>query len=372
MRRAAGVAVVCWISWALVSGAPALAAAPPLGKPGEPLRLAVAFNPYMAPSSTLAIVHDKGLWKRHLPRGSEVDLELGIRGPAIADMLRSGALHLAYSGDPVVGLAASATSDVRLIGVALMSQDLCVVVVRADAPVFADPRAGARWLRGKRVASTPGTCQGRALQSVMDTEHVEPARFLDLGRESLERAFLEHRIDAAGVPEPGASDLVLRGVARRLGSSRVAGQWDIGFIAASGELLRERPDVVNGWMEAELEAQLFLLDPRNADEVVRLLAHRARLVSREAVRAGLYAGYPASQGGGSVRAVFPFTYSEPVREAVRDVLRYLQRDGFAPAVPFRADAIDNTWSERVLAAHGLASPLGELRAIDPAPARRRQ
>jgi len=81
-------------------------ASPLLGKPGEPIRLVVAFNPYMAPSSTLAIVHGKELWKRHLPPGSRVDLELGIRGRAIADFLRKGELHIAYSGDPVVGLAA--------------------------------------------------------------------------------------------------------------------------------------------------------------------------------------------------------------------------------------------------------------------------
>ncbi len=356
----------------LAAAGSGLAASLPFGTPGDPIRLAVGFNPYMAPSSTLAIVHGKELWKRHLPPGSRVDLELGIRGPALVDLLRKGELHIAYSGDPVVGLAAAGTPEIRVIAIAMLSQDLCVVMVRADAPAFAGPREGARWLKGKRIATTPGTCQGRATQLALDREHVKPARMLDLGFELLEQAFREHRIDAAGVPEPGASHLVLRGVAKRLTSSRVYGEWDAGFIVASAELLRTRPDVVAGWLEAELEAQQFLADPRNADEAVRLLARRARLVSEHALRAGLYAAYPRAQGGASVRAVFPFGFSVEALDAVRKAHRYLQQGGFAPAGPLRGEAIDAVWTERVLAAHKLKPPVGELRAIDPAPGKDRK
>jgi len=352
---------------ALAAAAGAHAAALPLGKPGEPVRLAVGFNPYMAASSTLGILYGKELWRKHLPPGSQVDLELGIRGPALVDLLRSGALQIAYSGDPAVGLAAESGPDARLIAIAMLSQDMCVLVARADAPSFADPRQGARWLAGKRIATTPGTCQSRIVETVVGRERVKPARIFDLGRESLAQAFREHRIDAAGIPEPGASDLVLRGLARRLTSSHAYGEWDAGFIVASAELLRERPDAVAGWLEAELEAQQFLADPRNADEAVRLLARRARRVSAQAVRAGLYAAYPEAQGGERVRAVFPFGFSAEAQTTVRDVYRYLQRGGFAPPGALRSEAIDAGWTERILAAHKLAPPVGVLRAIDAPP-----
>jgi NitT/TauT family transport system substrate-binding protein len=340
------------------------AASLPLGKPGEPIHLVVGFNPYMALSSTLAVVHGKELWKRHLPPGSRVDLELGIRGPALADLLRSGALHIIYSGDPAVGLAAGGEPDIRLIAIAMLSQDSCVLVVRTNAPSFASPKEGARWLNGKRIATTPGTCQGRITRLAIAREGIKPARMFDLGRESLEQAFRERRIDAAGIVEPGASDLVLRGLAKRLTSSRVYGEWDAGFIAAGAGLLRERPDVVTGWLEAELEAQQFLANPKNADEAVRLLARRARSVSEQAVRAGLYAAYPDAQGGGNVRAVFPFGFSAEARDAVRKAHRYLQQSGLAPPGALRAEAVDASWTERVLAARKLKSPLGVLRATD--------
>lgn len=355
----------------LAAAANAHAASLPLGKPGEPIRLAVGFNPYMAPSSTLGILYGKQFWKKHLPPGSRVDLELGIRGPALVDLLRSGALQIAYSGDPVVGLAAESGPDVRLIAIAMLSQDMCVLVARADAPSFADPRQGARWLAGKRIATTPGTCQGRIVDTIVERERVKPARIFDLGRESLAQAFREHRIDAAAVPEPGASDLVLRGLAKRLASSRAYGEWDAGFIVASAGLLRERPDAVTGWLEAELEAQQFLADPRNAGETVRLLARRARRVSGEALRAGLYAAYPEAQGGERVRAVFPFGFSAEARRTVHAAYGYLQQGGFAPPGALRGEAIDGGWTERILAAHKLEPPVGLLRAIDAPPGKAR-
>jgi len=43
------------------------------GKPGEPIRLVAGFNPYFAPAWTLAIIYHKALWKKHLPRDSQVD-----------------------------------------------------------------------------------------------------------------------------------------------------------------------------------------------------------------------------------------------------------------------------------------------------------
>ncbi|HXF67853.1 MAG TPA: ABC transporter substrate-binding protein [Burkholderiales bacterium] len=348
----------------LVQGTPAPAATHPFGKPGEPIKLVVGFNPYFAPAWTLAVVHHKGLWKKRLPEGSQVELNVGLRGPALADYLRNGEVHFAYFGDAAVALAA-AKPDIRLIAVTMMSQDLCVLLVRADAPRFASAREGARWLDGKRIATTPGTCQGRITQLVLDRERVKPARLLDLGRELLELAFREGRIDAAGVPEPGASDLVLRGVARRLASSRIYGQWDASFIATSAALLRARPDVISGWLAAELEAQRFLADPRNADEAVRMLATYARHVSAQAVRAALYGAYPESQGGAAERAVFPFVFSGEARETVRKIHAYAQRLGLAPAGELAPEVVDGRWAERALAAAGFKSPLGRLHALAP-------
>lgn len=362
-RRLAGAAIRLAIVLFIAGSSGGQAATPSLGRPGEPIRLVVGFNPYFAPAWTLAILEGKALWKKYLPAGSRVDLEIGVRGPAIAGALAAGQIHLAYFADAAVALAASGRPDVRLIAVTSMSQDLCVIVARADAPPFPDAQAGARWLAGKRIATTPGTCQGRVTQLVLDRERIEPGQLLNLGRESLEQAFREGRIDAAGVPEPGASDLVMRGQARMLASPRAYGEWDASFIAASADFLRARPDIVTGWLHAELDAQLFMSDPSNAAEVVRLIAQRARLLPEKAVRAAFYGDHRKAQGGAAARIVFPFVFNADAMEVVRKIHVYLQQRGLAGSGALRSEAVESGLAERVLAARKLRHPVGAVRAV---------
>ena len=119
----------------VLSTAPAVGAAyaqpraPAFGKPGEPVNLVVGFQPYYVVTWTAA--------------------------------MRDAKLHIGYIGDAVVPLAAAQEPDIRLIAVAALSQDQCIVVARRDAPVFATPAEAVRWLEGKRIAVLPGTCMER-------------------------------------------------------------------------------------------------------------------------------------------------------------------------------------------------------------------
>ena len=42
------------------------------------------------------------------------------------------------------------------------------------------------------------------------------------------------------------------------------------------ELIDQRPDIAEGWLKAELEAQRYLADPANADEIARMATSRPR------------------------------------------------------------------------------------------------
>lgn len=346
----------------VVGTACAHAGDPNFGRPGEPLRLNVAVAPSQAGAWTGILVHEKKYWERHLPRGTRVDLDFAMRGPVIAAALRDGRAHIGYTGDlPAVALAASDPAAV-LVGVAALSQDLCVLLVRRDAPAFAVPADGIRWLAGKRFAVSPGTCQQRVALAAFARERVKPAQILPLGLEVYEVGFRERRIDAVGSNELGAAGLIEAGVARRFYSSYVAGEWDAVFIATSAALARDRPDVVRGWLAAELEAQRFMADPGNADEVIALIAKHVPAVPERALRLALYGAYPANQGGAPVRRVFSFRFSEEAMAAVRDAHRSAQRLGLAPAGALRPGAIVPNFAEELLRARGLTSPLGEVRA----------
>jgi NitT/TauT family transport system substrate-binding protein len=356
------VSSVC-IGFAIAVGAAyAQPRAPAFGKPGESIHLVVGFQPYYVLTWTAAIARDKEFWRKHLPAGSRVELNVAIRGPAHAAVMRAGKLHIGYIGDAAGPLAAAKESDIRLIAVAALSQDQCVMLASRDAPEFTSPSEAIRWLSGKRIAVLPGTCMERITRAAFEREGVKPAQMLNLGREELHAAFGERRLDAAAVSEPGASHLVADGLARRIYSSLSLGQWDGGFIAVPAAFLAGRPDIVRGWLAAELEAQRFLADPRNADEAIRIVAAHAVGVPEAALRLALYGAYPEKQGGSAVRLTFPFTFSGQAMSAIRGALKLAQARDPQPAGELRSEAIQSGFAEELLRARGLKSPLGEVRA----------
>jgi NitT/TauT family transport system substrate-binding protein len=359
-RAPSAFVLVFFLAAALAAGAArAQPRAPAYGKPGEPINLVVGFQPYYVLTWTAAIVSTKDYWRKHLPAGSRVQLNVALRGPAHAAVMRDGKLHIGYIGDPAAPLAAAIAPDIRLVAVAALSQDQCNLVARRDAPEFATPADAVRWLEGKRVAVLPGTCMERVLRAALEREAVQPARTLNLGREDLHAAFRERRLDAAALSERRFAPVV-DGLARR-SSSLPLGQWDGGFIAVSAGFLEARPDIVRGWLVAELEAQRFLSDPGNADEAIRIVAAQARGVPEAALRLALYGAYPEKQGGAAVRLTFPFTFSLQAMSAIREALKLAQGGG-PPAGELRGEAIQSGFAEELLRARGLKSPLGEVRA----------
>ena len=57
---------------------------------------------------------------------------------------------------------------------------------------------------------------------------------------------------------------------------------------------------VKAWLEAELDAQLFLADPNNAAEVSKLAEQQTEQMDRKVLWASLYGENPKNAGGGEV------------------------------------------------------------------------
>ncbi len=88
--------------------------------------------------------------------------------------------------------------------------------------------------------------------------------------------------------EPTASRLVLDGLARRIASGASVDENDGGFLAMRADLIKQRPDVVKAWLEAELDAQLFLADQKNANEIIRMAKEQTTGFSDRALWYSLY------------------------------------------------------------------------------------
>src|SRR5262249_11785393 len=73
---------------------------------------------------------------------------------------------------------------------------------------------------------------------------------------------------------------------------------DGGMLIMLNDLIQQRPDIVRAWLEAELDAQLFIADPKNAVDVVKMAEQQTEKMPARALWASLYGAYPKEVGGG--------------------------------------------------------------------------
>src|SRR5262245_42595159 len=98
-----------------------------------------------------------------------------------------------------------------------------------------------------------------------------------------------------------ATKLVHGGLARRAASGEDFGVLDGGFLVMLNDLIEQRPDVQRGWLEAELDALLFMADLNNSSEVANMVQPQTAGIEHEVLWASLYGKTPREQGGGAIK-----------------------------------------------------------------------
>ena len=63
-------------------------------------------------------------------------------------------------------------------------------------------------------------------------------------------------------------------------------------------IIRDRPDVQRGWLEAELDAQLFMKDLGNATAISQMADDQTEGMDRRVLWASLYGQNASAIGGG--------------------------------------------------------------------------
>ena len=84
--------------------------------------------------------------------------------------------------------------------------------------------------------------------------------------------FRAKKLDAAVLWEPTASRLILDNLAREVATGASVNERDGGFMVMPQALIEQRPDVVKAWLEAELDAELYFADPKNAADIAKMAA----------------------------------------------------------------------------------------------------
>jgi NitT/TauT family transport system substrate-binding protein len=130
------------------------------------------------------------------------------------------------------------------------------------------------------------------------------------------------------------------------------------------DLVKQRPDIVRAWLEAELDAQLFLADPANAAEVSKMAEQQTEQIDRKVLWASLYGENPKNAGGGEVMVQLDYIINERAQKLINEATEFLNglpnKPAAAPKV--REGAIDDKIAREVLAKRGLKSPVSVIKA----------
>ncbi len=336
------------------------------GKVGEPVNLVIGYQPYYTESWSGIVMRGKKLYEKYLPKGSTVEFSIGLQGAIIVNAMLAGKQHIGYVGDmpSIVSTTKQEVADIRIVATVGLGTDQCNnFLARMDAPKFAAPKEAIKWLNGKQVAVPKGSCADRFAQSVFKKDGIEPAAYLNQNIEVITSGFRAGKLDAAVIWEPTASRLVQEGLAKRIASGASVGEGDGAFMTMRADLIKQRPDVVKAWLNAELDAQQFLANPKNAGDVARMAAEQTTGFSEKILWAAMYAKYPEAEGGAPVRLTLPYLISPEAASLITKATVFLHSIKSINVDKLRPEAVMPEFALAVLKERGLTSPIGEVRAL---------
>jgi len=345
---------------------PALSADIDYGKPGTPVKLVVGYQPYYTQSWSGVVMRGKKFYEKYLPKGSEVEFQIGLQGAIIVNNMLAGKQHIGYMGDmpSIVSTTKQEVADVRLVANLGLAYDQCnIFLARNDAPKFENATQALKWLDGKTVAVPKGSCTDRYAQATFKKLNVNPKEYLNQNIEVITSNFRAGKLDAAVIWEPTASRLVQEGLARRIASGESVQENDGGFLAMRADLIKQRPDVVKAWLQGELDAQLFLADSKNAGEVIKMAKEQTTGFGERVLWYSLYGTYDTKAGGHAVRNYLHFGFTPEARELLARATAFLHSIKSINVDKMRPEAIEAKWTEDLLKERGLKAPIGQVKAL---------
>jgi len=349
----------------LSAGQASAAAVKDYGKPGQPIELVIGYQPYYTESWSGVIMRDKKFYEKYLPKGSTVTFQIGLQGAIIVNGMLAGKVDVGYVGDmpAIVSTSHADVRDIRMVSVLGLGFDQCnIFLTRTDAPTFKSPDEALKWLDGKTVAVPKGSCTDRFAQAVFKEKNLKPAEYLNQSIEVITSGFRAKKLDAAVIWEPTASRLIQENLARRVASGASVNERDGGFMVMPAALIEQRPDVVKAWLEAELDAELYFADSKNAMSIAKMAASQTTGFPEKALWASAFAQYPKSAGGTDNRITLAYGFTPEAKDLVQKASKFLVEIKSIKS-EIRPEAVMPQFTADILTARGLKAPVGEVKAL---------
>jgi NitT/TauT family transport system substrate-binding protein len=243
------------------------------GKPGDPITLTVGYQPYVTPYWTSTINKQLSLWQKYLPAGSKVVWFRSLQGPLINANMIAGKNQIGYmectpamrSGDTVPCDYLAVTGyDLGQNTAIMVRQDLL------DSGTIKTPKD----LDNRSMAVGKGTYAHRHLlicQKHYGFKSVDHDQSPEVALSNL----AGKNIEAIDMWEPYFGVGEIKGVGKRILTGREHpcscllsnkefydkvphNFYLMGATLFTHEIIRDRPDVVVGWLKAEEEARELL------------------------------------------------------------------------------------------------------------------
>jgi NitT/TauT family transport system substrate-binding protein len=115
-------------------------------------------------------------------------------------------------------------------------------------------------------------------------------------------------------------------------------------------------------LQAELDAELYLADPKNAREVVRMVKEQTTGFDEAVLWQALFGSYPASAGGSPTRLVLPFGFTPESLALIKRNVAFLFEVKSIAVSELAPDAVVTEITDGVLKDRGLTIPVGRIQA----------
>jgi NitT/TauT family transport system substrate-binding protein len=351
---------------ALFCAAPVRAAAEKdYGKQGDAIDLVIGYQPYYTESWSGVIMRDKKFYEKYLPKGSTVNFQVGLQGAIIVNGMLARKVDIGYVGDmpAIVSTSHADVRDIRIVSVLGVGYDQCnTFLVRTDAPEFKSSEEAIKWLQGKTVAVPKGSCTDRFAQAVFKRFNIAPSEYLNQSIEVITSGFRASKLDAAVMWEPTTSRLVLDKLARKVATGASVNERDGGFMVMPQALITQRPDIVKAWLEAELDAETYFADPKNAMDIAAMAASQTTGFPQKALWESAFGTTPKASGGTDVRITLAYGFIPDATELIQKASKFLVEIKSINA-EIRPDAVMPQFTADILKARGLSAPVGEVKAL---------
>ena len=306
------------------------------------------------------ILREKELWKQWLPEGSTVEWKRNLIGPPVVTELLAGKQNIGYLGDNPAIASSTKRQIAELNVVAINAASpgrLCGnLIVRADAPKFANPEETLKWLEGKSVGAPKGSCAERLTQVVAKQSGVK-FKLRALAPEVIITSLQAGKVDAAMIFEPYASKAVFDGAARYGLSAGYFGEQDANGVIMRRDFIDANPEAAVAWLKADIQAMLFLRD--YPVESIEIIKKELPEYTKENLWYALYGALPSETGAKEEALRGAFAYTPTVNDLIVRIAGFLHESRVTREAELPEGAIQTKLIEQALTELGL-DPSKEL------------